>query len=415
MKSFKAARGRWGKVTLLFVAAFILMASPTYGGKKKMESLYDFKNVKTLAPKIYNEPLSEGGSVPLFPVPFDNAVGTNNYLNGITVVSFPQGKFRLDHYFKREVDDMRGSGKYLPVISAHEVVFAQDRVFYHCDFKTKKCREHRVVFSIDETIENLAVSDARKKWFIFEVREYNSHSEDPRDVSKSLQLVDLSGKEPKLIKQVPKRLGSIWTAAFDRVFLWHFNRKVLEVFDLNLEPATHPLGDAIKRYKNQLNWFHRIYPHTVLPFAILTGGENEMLLSWDYKRINKLLSLFGEDNSSAQFSFSPDGKWVTFQEGGVMDNKKTYLMPVSDKYPNYLGSPIFLVDEAFDPEDCAWAKNPVSLVCAHSDRVFRWEFTKEAQKSMMGNDFDKYATFHDYIVAKDLEKLTKEKKQGLGK
>ncbi|MEN6507976.1 MAG: hypothetical protein ABFD63_04160 [Smithella sp.] len=414
MKLFKAACGQWGKVTLLFVAVFCLMASPTYGGKKKMESLYDFKNVKTIVPKIYNEPLSEGGSVPLFPVPFDNAVGTNNYLNGITVASFPQGKFRLDQYFKREVDDMRGSGKYLPVISEHEVGFAQDRVFYHCNFKTKKCREHRVVFSIDETIENLAVSDARKKWFIFEVKEYNSRSEDHMDSTYNLQLVDVSGKEPKVIKEKNIGRGSIWTAALDRVFLWHFNRKVLEVFDLNLEPAQHPLGETIKRYKNQLDWFHRIYPHTVLPFAILTGGENEMLLSWDNKRINKLLSLFGKDNSSAQFSFSPDGKWVTFQQGGVMDNKKTCLMPVSDKYPNYLGTPIFLMNKTFDLEDCAWTKNPVSLVCAHSDRVFRWEFTKEAQKSIMGNDADKYPTFHDYIVAKDLEKLTKEKKQGLG-
>ncbi len=54
-----------------------------------------------------------------------------------------------------------------------------------------------------------------------------------------------------------------------------------------------------------------------------------------------------------------------------------------------------------------------SLVSAWLDDLFRWELTKEAQKSMMGDGYDKYETFHDWIVAKDLEKLTKEKKQGL--
>lgn len=90
-------------------------------------------------------------------------------------------------------------------------------------------------------------------------------------------------------------------------------------------------------------------------------------------------------------------------------------MPVSEKYPNYLGSPILLVKERFNPKGCTWANNPTSFVADGLDGLYRWELTKEAQKSMMGDDFDKYPTFHDWVVAKDLEKLTREKKQGLGK
>jgi len=88
-------------------------------------------------------------------------------------------------------------------------------------------------------------------------------------------------------------------------------------------------------------------------------------------------------------------------------------MPVSEKYPNFLGTPILLHNEYFEKENCAWTNNPMSFVGARRLNLFRWELTKEAQKEMMGDDYDKYETFHDWIVEKDLEKLTKEKKQGL--
>lgn len=42
------------------------------------------------------------------------------------------------------------------------------------------------------------------------------------------------------------------------------------------------------------------------------------------------------------------------------------------------------------------------------NKLYRWELTNAAHP-----ESDK-ATFHDYIVEHDLEKLTKEKRQGLG-
>jgi hypothetical protein len=67
-------------------------------------------------------------------------------------------------------------------------------------------------------------------------------------------------------------------------------------------------------------------------------------------------------------------------------------------------------DGYFERVNCAWTRNPVSFVGNDGRNTYRWELTKEAQKTEDG-----YPTFHDYIVAKDLEKLTREKKQGLGK
>ena len=111
-----------------------------------------------------------------------------------------------------------------------------------------------------------------------------------------------------------------------------------------------------------------------------------------------------------QFSFSPDGKWVTFKrEDFARDRKMTYLMPVSEKYPNYLGMPMLLWDNSFLRNHFTWTKNPVSFVGSSGGDIYRWELTNEAHP-----ESDR-PTFHDYIVEKDLERLTKEKKQGLGR
>lgn len=47
--------------------------------------------------------------------------------------------------------------------------------------------------------------------------------------------------------------------------------------------------------------------------------------------------------------------------------------------------------------------------CAYGVYLYRWELPNEAHP-----ESDK-PTFHDHIVGKDLEKLTREKKQGSGR
>ena len=91
-----------------------------------------------------------------------------------------------------------------------------------------------------------------------------------------------------------------------------------------------------------------------------------------------------------------------------MDIAKTYLMPVSEKYPNYLGSPILLFDHHFNDNNFGWTTNPISFVGSRLNKLYRWELTNAAHP-----ESDK-TTFHDYIVEHDLEKLTRENRQGLG-
>lgn len=87
---------------------------------------------------------------------------------------------------------------------------------------------------------------------------------------------------------------------------------------MNMEPSQHPLADVIKRNKDKVD-FTWATTHPTLPFAILSGGKyDEILLIWGEGRNQNPLSL--SNGSSKYFAFSADGKWVAFQEGGVMDH-----------------------------------------------------------------------------------------------
>ena len=68
-----------------------------------------------------------------------------------------------------------------------------------------------------------------------------------------------------------------------------------------------------------------------------------------------------------------------------------------------------LSGDYFDEKYFAWTTNPISFVGSGLRYIYRWELTNDAHP-----ESDK-PTFHDYIVEKDLERLTKERKQGLGK
>jgi hypothetical protein len=394
-------------IWMAFVA-FLGMAifSVTARGADVSEPLYNINEASTLRPEEYSV---RGRSLALFPVPHGNSVGTNDMGNAITLLTFKEGRLSLDKYFRNAAHDFEGGGIYLPVISDDKIGFAQVRRFLLFNFQTESCRDYRIVMSLAKTIEKVAIVDSHKKHFLFEIQAHNPRSEDPWDFTTSLLLMDLSGTEPKLIKELPKEIGVAWSVVSDKLFLQRRRKKQLQVLNMNLESAQHPLANALIKNKDRID-FSWVHAHPYLPFAILTGGINdEVLISWDQERNKIPVSLFGEETTVKNFSFSPDGKWVIFQEGGLMDKKKTYLMPVSEKYPNYLGSPILLANDYFNSGHFAWTTNPISFVGSSLSKLYRWELTNEAHP-----ESDK-PTFHDYIVEKDLEKLTREKKQGLGK
>jgi hypothetical protein len=387
----------------LIVALFCVISD----GAGKMQTPYNINETKTLKPEEYD--LRADSSLSLFPVPQDNSIGTNDLSNAITLLSFHKGKIKHDTYFKNAVADVEGGGEYIPVIAPDTIGFGQTRRFLLYNFRTRDVREFEIVVSLEKTIEKIAIADAARRYFIFEIEAGNPRSEDPWDVTCHLLLMDLSGKEAKIIKEINIGKGETWTLAYDRIFLYDIGKDRLRVLTTNFEPSHHPMVDIINHNKGKIS-FTRVYPHPFLPFTILGAGKkDDVLISWDQGREKTPTSIFGEDITGGDYLFSPDGKWVVFTEGGVMDDKKTYLMPVSEKYPHYLGTPILLLNNYFNPNNCGWTTNPISFVGSSSNMLYRWELTKEAHPWI-----DK-ATLHDYVVDYDLERMKKEKQQGPGK
>ena len=366
-------------------------------GIKKTEPLYDDKNIAeafilqplkyiTKRDGLFGTGLLSPGKyqhVSIFPVPFDNAVGTNDMGNALTVISFHKGKLSYKRYFKDDVYDVCCGGNYMHQAVSGLVGFGQGGRFVLYDLKRKAARSLST-----SNVEKIVVADADKLHFILG----DNHT---------IELVDLSGSEPKVLKKITDPLGTIWSASKDRIFLWEYEAKKLQVLDLKLEPAHHPLEEVIAQYKDKIG-FMRMAVHPHLPFAILYNGiEGNIIVSWDKNRDSnpRVVTYDGED-----FSFSPDGKWVVYKTGHIGQNSQTYMMPVSEKYPNYLGSPILLPDTYFN--HYAWTTNPTAFVGSSIEELYRWD--------LENNDFPGKGnmTFHDFIVQKDLEHLTRKKAEG---
>ncbi len=367
-----------------------------------MGALYDINDATTLRPEMYD--IGTNSLISLFPVPQDNSIGTNDLNNAITIMSFQKGRINKDQYFKNAFRQVGGSGTFIPVIAPDTIGFGQVRRFVFYNFRTKRHESHSIVVSLDKTIEKIAITDVRLRHFIFEIEAHNPKSEDPWDYTNYLMLMDLGGKEPRLIKEMNIGKVTTWTSALDRIFLYNLKKDQLDVLTTYFEPSHHPLGDVIKANKGKID-FTRMYPHPYLPCAILSGGETgAFCLNWGTNKDKSAHPLFSR---AKQFSFSPDGKWVTFRKKIALNTEKTYLMPVSEKYPHYLGTPILLFNKYFDEKNCGWTTNPISFVGSYGE-IYRWDLENQdfPEKGKM--------SFHDYIVQEDLKKLKKEKKQKLG-
>ncbi|MBT1072764.1 hypothetical protein [Pelotalea chapellei] len=392
-------------IYLIIICTLLFSTIAHAHGGKKMESTYlyeinDFKSAQSLLPKSF----SIGGyrNVSIFPVPHNNAVGSNDMGNAITIISFPKGKIDYDKYF-HNAEDIIGSGKYMPPISQDLIGFGQERVFHLFDFKRKIYRKYRIVFPVTQYIEKIAIADAKQRHFLFEIESQKPNTKDPLDVNSYLQLLDLTGDSHKLIKEID--IGkSIWTTTKDRVFVYNLESEQLQVLDLNLEPAHHPLKDVIRQNKAKIS-FSRIYIHQSLPFAVLRGKKGAVYIGWgkDKNTVPHLLI-----SGASQFAFSPDGKWLILKYDRT-GPAKTFIMPVSEKYPYYLGSPILISDESFPDRSGSWTTNPTGFVGTSLDRIYHWDLENQDYpgKGKM--------SFHDYIVQEDMKKLTREKRQGLGK
>lgn len=402
---------RLRSVMLMLIICGCISSTNSYGGNK-VERLYETKGAAELKSQEFE---ATGGlfgikvlggytSVILFSLPQANSVGSTRMGNAITQISFPGERISFDRHFKNAEEDMDASEVFLPVVSKDIIGIGLPRKFLLFDFKKKIHRAFTITPSISETIAKAVIVDARKNLFLFEISGHTGNSPNPWDISSSLMLMDLNGTEPKVVKEMPIMRYFHWSVVGDKNFLYRNKTKQLQVVDMNLEPSHHPLEDIINTHKDEISFF-RIVAHPTLPFAMLHwGSSGAIVVGWGKGRDKTPHSLI---SSAGQFLFSPDGKWLSFKED--RDSGKTYVMPVSEKYPHYLGSPILIMDTYFNDNKYAWTSNPVSFVGSRGETIYRCDLEN---RDFPGKD---KMSFHDYVVQEDLKKLTREKRQGLGK
>ncbi|MDD3295520.1 MAG: hypothetical protein PHG20_12630, partial [Geobacteraceae bacterium] len=221
-----------------------------------------------------------------------------------------------------------------------------------------------------------------------------------------LLLMDLSGQEARLVKELNIGSATTWSVANNKNFLYDLKTKKLHVLNMNLDASNHPIEEIVKRHSSTID-FIVLNIHPYLPFAILSGGNNgSILINWGNGR-DATPHLICK--AASQFSISPDGKWVTFKKKNYEeDTEKSFLMPVSEKYPHYLGSPMLLLNDYFNDINFAWTTNPISFVGSIRNEIYRWDLE---HRDFPGKG---KMSFHDYIVQEDLKKLARERRQGLG-
>ncbi len=375
-------------------------------GNAPMDPLYDLQNSASIKANIFKIPQEE--TIHLFPVPQDNSIGTNDLGDAVNIFQFIGKRIWIKTFFANSVKHISDGGHYLPVFAPNKVGFAKERFFVLGDFSTRKIQDYDIIISLEKTIINAGVADASRNRFFFEIESENPNSEDYRDVIKFIWLVETDNKQPNVLKKIKKQKGSVWLVLNQQLFLCDFVNNEIKVFDSNLNPSSHPLVNVINKHKGDVDYV-KANLHPALSFAILSGGsKGGQYVCWNQSfRSEKLRSLFGSAGSK-NYQFSPDGHWVVFQKTRP-EPKYSYIMPVSEKYPNYLGSPILLEGASFDRDHFAWTTNPVALVGASEGKLYRYDLTREAHPEATA-----YPSYWDYVVEKDLEKLKREKKQGLG-
>lgn len=404
----------WRLLLHTLVATLLTLCSAHLFGEVPvdiMEVLYDLREADSLKP--YEHKISGSDAIDLFPVPFDGSVGTNKLDNAITVFSFHGSRMSKKNYFRNAMSEMGGDCQYMPVVSKDMIGYGQKRAFSLFDFANRKHQEHFIVKSLEHKIIQIRTANAEKKQFLSEIQESNPKSQDWKDYDRFLRLMDLSGESPSTLKEVHVGKTKLWQVNNDQVFLCEFEENDLQVYTLGLEPAKHPLVDIIKKNKGKAD-FMMVMPHPTLPFAVFFGGGHRaQYVCWNQTfRDEKLKSIFGGYNqrgpSTLFYTFSPDGKWVVFW-ADEMEPKRSYIMPISDKYPNYLGSPILLEGGDLGRYSFAWTTNPVGLAgSVHGGKIVYFDLTKEGHPETGDKP-----TFWDYVVDRDLERLRKAGKQGL--
>jgi len=407
----------------------LLILASTVCGEKIMKLLYDLnKDYQTIDNDEINI-LCHKYKTDLYcfrcisQVPFDNAVATDNFDKKLTLILFEKKPDISQSQKNKEINELvfqnldinvgQDNAKYhLPIINQNTIGYASERNFYLIDLKNNAFKSFIwVAQDLDEYIKKVSIADAEKMHFIFYIKRFlGSH----RSFNFYMRLVDCSGKKAVVLKEIQTYVDGNkdtfieYEVIKNKIALFEGTIKStdpirkISILDSVFNTSTYqPLETFFSSYKEQL-FIGSYTQHPYFPFSVVREGEYDKILLLDNNLKNyPLIKLY---NNAGQHSFSPDGKWLISQIAFTPEHRyKFYLFPVSNRYPFYIGTPVFCglkTKEMINPNNIAWTTHPLSLVVTNYEgELFRIALENdENEATTAGKDL------HDYIVDFDLNK-----------
>ena len=371
---------------VVFLLAFMLTALCCHadsnqpktkdGDASKMETPIIYQQKKFRLPK----PISS-----IFSVPLKSTVGTNDLVNAISLIDFDGEKADIRHLLEDFVENVGGGTlSFLPPVSSSTIGYAQSRRFILIDLKEKSFRQFLVCKRLEENINRVAIADAGKLMFLFEILAFSDDSTDTSDPDRILRMVDLSSGSDTIIAERKLSSHAGWTTHQGTTLL--FDENGVLALDKGLNPTHHPLASLYAETMTDFSEHLRVAElliHPQLPFAVVLGTGSKdpgkryavWLAAWKEGEKPVIVPMIAENRSLIykDFEFSPDGTFLLMK---VQERQQTEFIvsPVDPAAPLFLGRPVSLgSSEAHFA--VAWIEAPLSLAVLEHQAIRVWDLT----------------------------------------
>ncbi len=318
----------------------------------------------------------------VFPVLFDNAIGTNKIGNALSIIKFEEKWYTLvrdglsTQVLKKDFSDfIRGSCKFRSAPSPNFITWVQTRRFFIYDLKEKTHRYHSIRShqgGWDYILDYSAIDEQRKQ-FVFYIENYGAGN--------FLKIYNFSTDPPgesSLFDMRPgKRMKNMLEARDGKIFLYNNDEKKLEAIDTQFRADTHPIISLYNGLKDISSAFNPIKFHPTLPIALVSGETKLYLAKWGSAG-HDLIPLIYFPRYARYYNFSPDGNYAVIQlaKNDVEDNPKepqyAYVFRINPGLDYILDDPVELQSHTMQYANYLWTVNPASFVKVSYENIFRW-------------------------------------------
>jgi hypothetical protein len=409
----------------LMAASWFPATSQPSGLKKDKNGMEQKVNTVTLSPvKIMPTAAGLRDEVRnIFSVPFENAVGTIDLDNAVTILQFRGDKIDYGELRKNFLSDLNaGEMTFIPLYNTREFLFSQNSGATVFDFHDKTFNDYYFDPHNNERIKKFSVWDKTKNQFVFDVststlpgREDSIIWADEEEINyKVLRIIQLGNErvskfsEPGKFKTVAQMVAGShnggysepWCVHEKLIFVYASKQRLVQAYDGSFTKTSHPFCSAVNAVQRHFGRIWEILIHPALPFGLVLDRtdipgaaaleENRVwVVRWkeaDEKKrvtplpVRQMLHAKAGRFFCGKFDLSPEGSVIVFRDlTNGPEAASFWAMRIDADCPSFLGTPFKLEvvhrDNA-SPQGTAWISKPLSFVLTDGLVLYKWDFNK---------------------------------------